>query len=73
MLVDTTAFLPPLDPAPDLEDAIGWARVPDDDLTAISRTDLAAPVREQALAEMERREQGGWATSQLGMPPIRHS
>lgn len=65
-------FLRPLDPAPDLKDAIGWARVAEDDLAWISRIDAAAPVRDRALAEMGRRVQGGWDTSLLGRPPILH-
>lgn len=71
----TKSFLLPLHPAPDLDDAVGWAQVPDDDLTWLSRLGdtNGAAVRQRAFDEMERRDCEGWATPVLGEPPIAHA
>ena len=72
MCVASTAYVPPQRPGPDLEDAMGWARLPDDDLTWLSRiggNDDRA-IRSRAATEMERRFRSGQATPLLDEPPV---
>lgn len=56
------APLPPLRPAPDLSDDLGWAALPDDELRWFFHVPAAEGGRARAEQEIERRVKGGWAT-----------
>lgn len=72
LCVGSTSFLLPTDPAPDLDDEIGWGQVVDDDLTWLGRLggDDDWKIRLRAAEEIERRFRTGSALPHLDQPPI---
>lgn len=72
LCVGSTSFLLPTDPAPDLDDEIGWCRVVDEDLTWLGRLGGEDDwrVRSRAAKEIERRFRTGTALPHLDQPPI---